>query len=393
MPIQTTNIDVPNGNCLNYTADTQTWVIAEDVVLSSGIVDAVWSGFWRSRLVNLGTLVGGSSGNGVLMFGTEATVVNAAGAEIFGGTAGVTVTGANSIIDNQGGIHSSWRGVNLNGENSRMFNGGTVYGYSIGVEMGADTGKNVLVNDGEIGGANYGVSLDFSGTKAIVNRGFISGEPAINANPSSGAVVLTNTGEIQGEVQLSESADVVRNQGLIDGDIVLRGGDDLYDGRTGAMDGFQVWGGLGGDTLRGGAGEERLYGEDGADLIQGRGGEDYLNGGVGADLLSGGAGGDLFAYERAIESDAANGFDHITDFKAAEGDRISFDAIDAKPKKEGVQDFVFIGTAAFTNAGQLRYVDTPDGVRVEAELTGDNVADLVIHLDGVHAMSVGDFIL
>lgn len=82
-----------------------------------------------------------------------------------------------------------------------------------------------------------------------------------------------------------------------DGPDVIQGGpgNDRIDGRGGA------------DTLRGGQGNDVIAGGDGDDWISGDRGDDTLSGGRGADTF----------YE------AANtGSDVITDFDAAEGDRL-----------------------------------------------------------------------
>lgn len=60
----------------------------------------------------------------------------------------------------------------------------------------------------------------------------------------------------------------------------------------------------------------RLSGGQGDDWLSGDLGADWLSGDRGNDTLSGGAGGDLFVFS------GASGQDVITDFSAAEGDRI-----------------------------------------------------------------------
>ncbi len=172
--------------------------------------------------------------------------------------------------------------------------------------------------------------------------------------------------------------------------------------------GFEMLaGGIGNDTLTGAAGAETLIGREGNDILTGLAGNDRLlgglgndtiEGGAGADLLSGAEGNDVFVYSAVTESTVATtGRDRIADFQlGAPGsplDRIDLSAIDAIP---GGADnaFVFIGTAAFTAAGQLRYV-IQAGARtlVEAETTGDNRADFAILLNGPLALTASDFIL
>jgi len=65
-----------------------------------------------------------------------------------------------------------------------------------------------------------------------------------------------------------------------------------------------------------------IAGTTGADTLSGTAGADVLIGGGGKDAITGGAGADTFVY-RAM-SDAG---DRITDFSAAEGDRLDLSAI------------------------------------------------------------------
>ena len=75
------------------------------------------------------------------------------------------------------------------------------------------------------------------------------------------------------------------------------------------------------------------------------------------------------------------------------GDIIDLSAIDAI--SGGADDaFTFIGTAAFSNtAGELRYVLQPGPYLVEADVTGDGIADLRIQVDPNHALTANDFLL
>lgn len=99
----------------------------------------------------------------------------------------------------------------------------------------------------------------------------------------------------------------ITNHGTVENDIRFYIGDDLYDGRDGAVGGT-VYGNAGNDRLLGGSGAERFIGGYGADTLQGGGG---------ADILTGGAGYDLFT-----DSRAGHDGDTITDF--TRGDRLVF---------------------------------------------------------------------
>ncbi len=82
--------------------------------------------------------------------------------------------------------------------------------------------------------------------------------------------------------------------------------------------------------------------------------------------------------------------DVVTDFDAAQGDRISLRAIDADTTLAGDQAFSWIGTAAFGGvAGQLRFA----GGVLQGDVDGDRVADFAMTLDGVTSLSRADVFL
>ncbi|WP_374468807.1 FG-GAP-like repeat-containing protein [Phenylobacterium sp.] len=108
-------------------------------------------------------------------------------------------------------------------------------------------------------------------------------------------------------------------------------GDDTASGGlgpdwvVGGKDNDLLFGDLGDDIVYGNLGHDTVHGGDGADIVRGGQGDDVVTGGLGndwlagdrgADTLSGGAGADTFH----IFADA--GVDRVTDFNAAEGDRV-----------------------------------------------------------------------
>lgn len=86
-----------------------------------------------------------------------------------------------------------------------------------------------------------------------------------------------------------------------------------------AFNGLKLKGGSGDDTLTGGALNDKIEGGRGADRIDGGAGNDKIEGGKGNDILTGGTGADIFEFERG------DGRDVITDFSAAQGDRLHLD--------------------------------------------------------------------
>lgn len=78
-------------------------------------------------------------------------------------------------------------------------------------------------------------------------------------------------------------------------------------------------GNVGSNVLNGMGGNDRLFGAGGHDSLVGGDGNDWLSGGNGRDTLTGGAGADTFVFG------AGFGLDRVTDFNAAQGDRIELD--------------------------------------------------------------------
>jgi hypothetical protein len=85
--------------------------------------------------------------------------------------------------------------------------------------------------------------------------------------------------------------------------------------------------------------------------------------------------------------------DRILDFTSS--DVIDLRSIDANALAAGNQTFTFIGSAAFTGAGQVRFeTDLNGNTIVQADVDGNLTADLEILLQTyTRAMSKDDFVL
>jgi Ca2+-binding RTX toxin-like protein len=100
-------------------------------------------------------------------------------------------------------------------------------------------------------------------------------------------------------------------------DWVVGGKDnDLLFGDEG---GDIVYGNLGNDTCAGGPGADIVRGGQGSDVVSGGKGNDFVSGDLDDDTMSGGLGADIF------NSFGGAGLDLVTDFNAAEGDRVRLD--------------------------------------------------------------------
>lgn len=179
--------------------------------------------------------------------------------------------------------------------------GETLYAAAGGGFLQGRGGNDVLIGsdggDGLVGGANEDLLIGGAGADTLL-----------------GGDGFDTLGGGEGDDRLNgnQHADQVYGEGGAD---IVRGGkgEDAVYGNAGND---SVYGDLGRDTVYGGQGNDVLYGGKDEDLLFGDAGNDTLLGDLAADTLTGGAGGDVFV----LRSDG--GGDVVTDFSAAEGDRI-----------------------------------------------------------------------
>ena len=115
---------------------------------------------------------------------------------------------------------------------------------------------------------------------------------------------------------------------------------------------------------------ETLTGTSGSDSINGGNGNDIIDGGAGTDYLTGGKGADTFIFH------AHSQYDIITDFNAAEGDRIVF-GTDATATQAMASGQLYDGQSIQTSSGTcyVHCIDfNLDGVMdTQLSLNGDNL--------------------
>ena len=152
------------------------------------------------------------------------------------------------------------------------------------------------------------------------------------------------------------------------------------------------------NVITGNDGNNTLSGGVGNDNLNGGAGNDTIIGGTGHDTMSGGVGNDTFVFKTLNESGVGVGNnDLITDFQGINDgglDRIDLAAIDANGGAGGDQAFTFIGTAAFSARGQLRYVQVGGDTFIQANTNGNTGSiEFELHLTGSHHLTAGDFVL
>jgi Ca2+-binding RTX toxin-like protein len=154
-------------------------------------------------------------------------------------------------------------------------------------------------------------------------------------------------------------------------------GNDILNGKSGD------------DILEGGDGKDVLRGGRGRDLLLGGNGEDILCGGFSTDTLTGGNGADVFVFRAKVLPGADSLLaDVITDFNAAEGDKIGlmrglsrasllFEVFDSNG--DGIADATVVKLGSSSNERTLAVVlDTVDAMGATT-LTDANFITVTSH--------------
>jgi serralysin len=246
----------------------QVWTDVNNTILVSGDRPAV-------SVLSTGSVLNNSSINTAainLGNGTTTSSLNNAG-EVVGGSG--VYAGVNFNILNSGRIASQG-----SGGGSDLAASAAVLVYAPGSI--ALTGR--IDNTGLIEGSVPAAGNFLAGRRVAVVESNAAGDPN-----GGNALTINNSGTILGDMVLARLEDVVKNTGLIVGNIDTGSDNDFYDGRKGVIDG----------TVFGGDGNDRLYGGVDDDRLDGGTGNDVLMGGAGADALIGRAGTDTILYTSA----------------------------------------------------------------------------------------------
>jgi Ca2+-binding RTX toxin-like protein len=242
----------------------------------------------------------------------------------------------------------------------------------------------------------------------------LAGNDVVTLSDTQRLGVLFYAGDGNDTIIGSALGDRVRGDAGHDRLLGRAGGDTLWGGDGndrlyGHAGNDTAWGGNGSDVLDGGDGNDRLGGDAGNDTAYGGNGNDWLLGGAGNDSLIGGDGADTLTggvgvdrmrgdvgLDRFVFDDGDSGIgasrDVIVSFGAL--DVIDLAAVDAKAGVAGDQAFAWIGNAAFTGAGQLRYTVSGADKVIQASTDADTAPELEILLLGYAGTpNAGDFLL
>lgn len=247
-----------------------------------------------------------SGANAITGSGTNRLVVNGTLAEMTGaGSSAYSFNGviADVLIGESGLVTAGSSAFLINASISiDVYNSGTILSESIAMQLfRTDSDASIRAANTGVINAYGGIFVDAGGSSAAINNsGEIVTETASIFSGGTGPVRITNSGVIQSHgvaVILGSGDDTVFNTGTIIGGVIMGGGSDLYDGRSGtlvggpgvALDGGDdtFFGGVAGDVVSDGFGSDQVFAGAGDDQIfSGNDGQDDLfDGGDGRDLV------------------------------------------------------------------------------------------------------------
>lgn len=189
--------------------------------------------------------------------------------------------------------------------------------------------------------------------------------------------------------------------------------EDVEAIQLGGKSSLNATGSAGANTISGNAGSNLLDGAGGSDTVMGMAGNDTLRGGLDNDVLLGGDGGDtligglgadtltgdgskhsadIFVFESLADMGRGVGRDVVADFDSQ--DIFDVRLVDANTAVAGDQAFSFIGSAAFSAAGQIRFTVVDGGVLIELNVDNNLGTDAEILLTAPLAVvGTSDFLL
>lgn len=329
-----------NGSIVGTTGAGVDIVAAGSAVTNNGFISGAGTGIYllgnSNSAFNSGT-VSSATSSGIELLGDFAEIYNHG--SVTGGFHGLVVIGDYGEIVNTDAVTAPINGLAMFGFGN-ITNSGVVTAGSDAVFFSHSTGEvSTFSNNGTI--TSNGLDADDHaidgsfGDDLVTNSGTVNGTIELDR----GADKITNSGEINGDTGVGDDNDTITNSGEINGAITLGSGDDVYQGALGSVTGAVsggagsdllvggaednvLQGGAGADTLRGKHGDDTLAGNNGADLLNGGFGDDVIYGGFGGDeirgargddILTGGNGSDTFVFARKAEDDIVTDFENGVD--------------------------------------------------------------------------------
>lgn len=365
----------------------------------------------HDRLRNIEAVIGGSGDDTITGSAGDDVIDGGEGADDLAGGGGLDTLsyasrGTGVIVNLESGYNSD--GDRLTGFTHLQGGGGNDYLFGDGAAqtLAGGAGDDVLRGGGgadRLEGGDGTDTASYADAKAGVDVDLAAG---IGRHGDAEGDVLTAIENLSGSAfddRLAGGATAGVLSGMGGNDVLsggraadrLDGGDgnDIvsYAGRSDAI-AVDLASGANGDNdllisiegVEGGSGDDRLLGTASYDRLTGGDGDDRLQGGGSGDLLTGGDGADLFVFGSATDSlNTSIGRDRLTDFNAAEGDRIDLSAI---PVSDGLANpLSFRGSAGYTGtAGEVRVTTsaTAGYAAVSVDIDGDRRSDMLILVAG-----------
>lgn len=219
-------------------ADT-TYVLAEGVKIEGAQAGIVGTGEAANSSYEIDGSIAAATDAIYVSHNTTSAITIGATGFIDVGHNGVSTDGKDMTIANKGTIIASTTiddgtGIQHTGMNAHISNSGLIdahWGISVSAGSFSATDDLVaqIVNSGNIHGEQSGIwSLSTSGITRIINSGSISGhESAIETG--AGRDIVINSGMLNGDVDLGAGNDVFRSKGgHVNGDVIGGTGDDTY---------------------------------------------------------------------------------------------------------------------------------------------------------------------
>lgn len=264
-------------------------VISTNVNANFGIVWLVGS---NSALNNAGE-ISAQTALGIKASSADISIENTG---MISGASGVLFEDLGGSLVNSGIITAN----NYDGDSGNFQTNNAVHTFGNDTVITNLVGGQLIATSTQGAGVHIGSTNISSGDGSIVtNYGEITSVQAYGVDFSNmentEVATLTNFGTISGgagSFRGNESGEVVTNSGTMNGNVLLRQGDDTYQGRGDGVVLGEVRGAAGDDALIGASGEDLFDGGSGEDVLRGRAGDDILEGGEDDDLLAGNTGDD-----------------------------------------------------------------------------------------------------
>ncbi|MBD2528356.1 hypothetical protein H6G97_01800 [Nostoc flagelliforme FACHB-838] len=340
-------------------------------------------------------ILNGNGGNDILNGNASSDILNGGtGSDILNGGAGSDVLdgGADNDVLNGGADRDVLNGGSGNdildgGNSSDILDGGAGNDTLIGGADGSDTFIGSEGNDSIDGGEGF----DTINYRAVSQRITLSGVGTVRKAGGLGQDTLFRVENIIANSDVDNNT-IDASQSLAGVFITVN-----LETRSLVANNVPVLGRLpftvvDFDDVIGTNANDSIVGDDQNNQLSGGNGNDTINGGNGTDRLTGGLGNDIFDFNSVFESQPGASRDVITDFLGngnLAGDQIDLSTIDANPFLANDQAFTFIGTAAFSAVGQIRY----SGGILQANTNFDFSPELEIQLVGAPGLVASDIIV